>query len=311
MYAAEETKTTKALRIALCTRETDELQRLRKEVLAHRGPLPPLVVGEYFRVDQKFKDKYQSKISEDSVRIGHSYRFSSSWPVDVIRYQGAFEAVDTGDDGVIVSDIDGGLLYVFEMPTTKLKFVERGIYQETSTLVLELHELHEIRLRRAVPEGDVLRFVHSYPDDDEERGHEDLGSCAPRFSCEYAVGIACRPFKEADEEFEELFEVLSPVEAWEVLHEHDEFGDAFPTDERDADIRAIYRCLVASAHLHHGGATDASDPSTIHKGVAFEWHEDSFNEYHHHHPEARGWSDAETLSSDEDDGGGEDDDGGE
>ena len=296
---AHETATNTALRIALCTRETDELQRLRKEVAAHRGALPALVVGDYYRVDQKFKDKYQSKVGEDSVRIGRTYRFSSSWPVDVIRYKGAFEAVGIDDETVLVSDMDGGLLYVFEMPTTKLRFIERGIFQETKNLAFELHELHEIRLRRAVPEGDVLRFVNCNPDDPEEWGHEDLGSCAPQFSLEYAVGIACRPLQKGDE-FEELVEVISPTDAWETLHEDDEFRDAFPAEERDADIRAIYNCIVASAHLQRrGAATDVSDPTTIHKGVAFEFGEDSFNEYHRNHPEAKGWSDGETLSSDE------------
>ena len=297
----DETHMNKALRIALCARETDELQQLRKEVAAHRGPLPPLVVGEYYRVDQTFKDKYQSKVGEDSVRIGRTYRFSSSWPVDVIRYKGAFEAVGIDDETVLVSDIEGGLLCVFEMPTTKLRYIERGIFQETKDLALELHELHEVRLRRAVPEGDVLRFVKCNPDDPEEWGHEDLGSCAPQFSLEYAVGSAYRPMQKGDE-FEELFEVFSPTEAWETLHEDEEFGDAFPAHERDADVRAIYNCLVASAHLQRrGAAADVSDPTTVHKGVAFEFGEDSYNEYHHHHPEAKGWSDAETLSSDEDD----------
>ena len=84
---------------------------------------------------------------------------------------------------------------------------------------------------------------------------------------------------------------------------HHEFGDAFPDEERDADIKAIYNCIVASAHLHclnHGASLEASDPSTVHKGVAFEFGEDSYGEYHHNHPDARGWSDDETLSSEED-----------
>ena len=47
----------------------------------------------------------------------------------------------------------------------------------------ELHELHEVRLRRAVPDGDVRRFVKCNPDDPEEWGHESEGECAPWFVC--------------------------------------------------------------------------------------------------------------------------------
>ena len=271
-----DTRTNKALHIALCVRETDELQRLRKEVLAHRGPLPPLVVGEYYRVNQKVKDKYQSKINEDSVRIGREYRFHSSWPVNVIRYKGA-----------------GNSVYAFEMPTTKLRFIQQGVYQETKELVFELHDLHEVRLRRAVPDGDVRRFVKCNPDDPEEWGHESERECAPQFSLEYAVGVAYEPLKLERAFVHRLFQFSSPMEAWEMLHASEVFGHAFPAHERDADVRAIYNCVVKSAHVdlklfHH--------PATFHKGVAFEFCEDIFD----FHTEAKGWSDAETLSSEED-----------
>ena len=289
-----DTRTNKALRIALCVRETDELQRLRNEVLAHRGPLPPLVVGEYYRVNQKVKDKYQSKIGQDSVRIGRKYRFNSSWPVNVIRYKGTVEAVPVSVAEAIKPDIEGNLLYAFELPTTKLLFNTRGTDVLTKELLFELHELHEVRLRRAVPDGDVRRFVKSNSDDPEAWGIESEGVYVPQFSLQYAVGVAYEPTE--DRAFlQQLFEFSSPTRAWQMLHASEVFGHAFPAHERDADIRAIYNCVVKSAYVdmtlfHH--------PATFHKGVMFEFREDLFD----HHPEAKGWSDAETLSSSEEDG---------
>lgn len=286
-----DTRTNKALRIALCVRETDELQRLRKEVLAHRGPLPPLVVGEYYRVNQKVKDKHQSKIDQDSVRIGRKYRFNTVWPVNVIRYKGTVETVPVSVAEAIKPDIEGNLLYAFELPTTKLLFIEPGKYVLTKEVLFELHELHEVRLRRAVPDGDVRRFVKCNSDDPGLWGFETERECAPQFSLEYAVGVAYEPLRRSGP----LFQFSSPEQAWQMLHASEVFGHAFPAHERDADVRAIYNCVVKSAHVD---MTVFHHPATFHKGVMFEFGEELFD----HHPWAKGWSDAETLSSSENEG---------